>query len=540
MGPSRWALRETTAEDRRRFVDDGWWPDQSVGRRMADRLAAHRGQPFVVHSGSRPWKGTFGDVLDLARRAAGGLVARGVHPGDVVTFQTPNWIEGAVTFYAAALAGAVVAPIVHIYGSRETSYILDNCRPRVHVTASRFGHQDFLANLAAMPDLPEMQLVVLDGAGPAGSVGFDDLLAAPPLGSPVPVDPDAPALVGWTSGTTANPKGVVHSHNTVLAEIAQLGATSPPSRFPSLMANPISHAIGMLGALLIPVDRGRPVHLLDQWEPATVLDLIVSENLSCGGGAPYFLTSLLDHPRCGAEHLERLRFQGMGGAPVPRAVTARATDLGLTIFSMYGSTEHPSITGCTYADPLEKRLSTDGRPLPGCEVKLVDPDGADVAAGEPGEILSRGPECFLGYTDGSLTARVFDANSWYHTGDIGILDADGYLSITDRLSDVIIRGGENISAAELEEVLMTVSGVAEVAVVAAPDPRMGEHAAAFVRMVDRRPAPDLPAVRRHLEAAGIARQKWPEEVIAVDDLPRTSAGKVQKFVLRRRLLDASR
>jgi len=222
---------------------------------------------------------------------------------------------------------------------------------------------------------------------------------------------------------------------------------------------------------------------------------------------------------------------------VPRAVPARATDLGLTIFSMYGSTEHPSITGCTYADPLEKRLSTDGRPLPGCEITLVDPQGGEVDTGEPGEILSRGPECFLGYTDASLTARAFDGDGRYHTGDIGVLDPDGYLSITDRLSDVIIRGGENISAAELEEVLMTVSGVAEVAVVAAPDPRMGEHAAAFVRMVEGRDPPDLPAVRRHLEAAGIARQKWPEELIAVDDLPRTSAGKVQKFVLRRSLRD---
>lgn len=537
MGPSAWALREISAEDRTRFLHDGWWPDESVGRRMADRLAEHRGRPFVIHSRSRPWRGTFGDVLDLARRAASGLVARGVRPGDVVTFQTPNWVEGAVTFYAAALAGAVVAPIVHIYGSHETSYILDACRPRVHVTASRFGHQDFLANLEAVPEVPGMQLVVLDGDGPAGSIGFDELLSAAPIESPAPVDPDRPALVGWTSGTTANPKGVVHSHNTVLAEIAQLGATSPPTQRPSLMANPISHAIGMLGALLIPIDRGRAVHLLDQWDPGTVLDLLASEDLSAGGGAPYFLTSLLDHPSLGAEHLERLRFQGMGGAPVPRAVTARATDLGLTIFSMYGSTEHPSITGCTYADPLEKRLSTDGRPLPGCEVTLVDPRGDEVATGEPGEILSRGPECFLGYTDASLTAAAFDADGWYHTGDVGVLDPDGYLSITDRISDVIIRGGENISAAELEEALMMLPGVAEVAVVAAPDPRMGEHAAAFVRMVEGRVAPDLPAVRRHLEAAGIARQKWPEELLAVDDLPRTSAGKVQKFVLRRRLRD---
>jgi acyl-CoA synthetase len=537
MGESAWALRQIATGDRQRFTAQGWWTDRSVGQRMADGLAAHRDLPFVIHSKTRPWKGTFGDVLDLARRAASGLVRRGVCPGDVVTFQTPNWLEGAVTFYGAALAGAVVAPIVHIYGSRETSYILAACRPRVHVTASRFGHQDFLANLEAMPDLPGMELVVIDEAGPTGTVGFGELLSASAIESPVSVDPDTPALVGWTSGTTTSPKGVVHSHHTVCAEIAQLGATSPPSERPSLIANPISHAIGMLGALLIPVDRGKPVHLVDQWEPGEVLDLIESEDLSAGGGAPYFLTSLLDHPRCAADHLARLHFQGMGGAPVPRAVMERATEIGLNIYSMYGSTEHPSITGCTYGDPLDKRLSSAGRPLPGCEIKLVEPDGREAAPGQPGEILSRGPECFLGYTDASLTAKVFDGDGWYHTGDIGVLDPEGYLSITDRISDVIIRGGENISAVEVEEVLMTLAGVAEVAVVAAPDARMGEHAAAFVRMAGGKAAPDLPVLRRHLGAAGVARQKWPEELVPVDDFPRTSSGKVQKYVLRDRLRD---
>jgi acyl-CoA synthetase len=538
MTASAWALREIAPEDRRRFTAEGWWPDHSLGQRLGDGLAANKDVPFVIHSRTRPWRGSFGDVLDLARRAASGLVARGVRPGDVVTFQTPNWLEGAVTFYAATLAGAVVAPIVHIYGTRETAYILRACRPRVHVTASQFGHQDFLANLQAMEDLPDMELLVVDGAGPAGSADFTELLDAPPMGVPVHVDPAAPALVGWTSGTTASPKGVVHSHQTVCAEVAQLGATSPPpSGHGGLMANPISHAIGMLGALLIPIDRGRPVHLLDQWDPDVVLDLMESEDLGAGGGAPYFLTTLLDHPRCGPEHLERLHYQGMGGAPVPRAVMERATEIGLTIYSMYGSTEQPSITGCLYTDPLEKRLSSSGRPLPGCAIKLVDPEGREVEPGEPGEILSRGPELFLGYTDAALTAKVFDQDGWYHTGDIGVLDPDGYLSITDRISDVIIRGGENISAAEVEEVLMTFKGVAEVAVVAAPDPRMGEHAAAFVRMVGGGPAPRLPELRDHLDAAGVARQKWPEELTIVDDFPRTSSGKVQKYVLRRRLQD---
>lgn len=444
-----------------------------------------------------------------------------------------------MTFYAAALVGAVVAPIVHIYGTKETAYILDQCQPRVHVTATRFGHQDFLANLKAIAVPPEMQIVVVDGSGPVGSMGFDELLTADPAEYPLPVDPAAPALIGWTSGTTANPKGVIHSHQTVCAEIAQLGAAQPPSQLPNLIANPISHAIGMLGALLIPVSLGRPVHLLDQWDPGSVLGLIESENLSAGGGAPYFLLSLLDDPRFGENHLARLHYQGMGGAPVPRAVVERATKLGLIMYSMYGSTEQPSITGCNYADPLEKRLSTAGRTLPGNEIKLIDLDGQEVGIGEPGEILSRGPECFLGYTDAALTAKVFDDDGWYHTGDVGVLDTDGYLSITDRISDVIIRGGENISAAEVEEVLLTVPGVAEVAVVAAPDVRMGEHAAAFVRMVGDHPPPTLDELRDHLEAAGLARQKWPEEVIAVVELPRTSSGKVQKFVLRDRLRDGT-
>ena len=459
-----------------------------------------------------------------------------MRPGDVVTFQTPNWLEGAVTFYAASLVGAIVAPIVHIYGSRETAYILEACRPTVHVTAAKFGHQDFLANLEEVPDIPGMQLVVLDGGGPEGSIAFSDLLAADPLGAPIAVDPGTPALVGWTSGTTSSPKGVIHSHQTVCAEIAQLGATSPPSDRASLVANPISHAIGMLGALLIPVDRGKPVHLVDQWDPSDVLQLMVKEDLSAGGGAPYFLTSLLDHPGFSEEHLDLLHYQGMGGAPVPRAVMERGTAIGLMIYSMYGSTEHPSITGCTYADPLDKRLARRGGPC-----RAVDQARRPRGRGSEGRRARRdplaGPECFLGYTDAALTAKVFDQDGWYHTGDVGVLDPDGYLSITDRISDVIIRGGENISAAEVEEVLMTFPGVAEVAVVAAPDARMGEHAAAFLRMVGERQAPDLPELRSHLEAAGVARQKWPEELIPVEDFPRTSTGKIQKYVLRDRLRD---
>ena len=509
-----------------------------MGQWLAERLEANRDLEFVIHSATNPWRGTFGQVLELALRVAGGLAGMGVEAGDVVTFQTPNWIEGVATFYGSALLGAVVAPVVHIYGTKELSYILDECEPRVHVTAPRFGRQDYLANLASLPDLASTRVVVTGGSGeerPPGYTPFSQLAGAAPVGGPRPVDPDRPAVVGWTSGTTANPKGVVHSHRTALAEVKQLSRQAPPNTRPNVLANPISHAIGMLGALLIPVELGKPVHLLDLWDPAVVLQIMLDEDLSTGGGAPYFLTSLLDHPDFTVAHLERLGIQGMGGAPVPQAVAERATGLGITVYRSYGSTEHPSITGCRYSDPLDKRLNTDGIPLPGNEIRLVDPDGKEVEVGEPGQILSRGPELFLGYTDAELTARVFDGEGWYRTNDIAVMDDDGYIRITDRTSDLIIRGGENISAAEVEELLLRMPGVAEVAVVAAPDDRMGEHAAAVFRMVPGRPGPDLGQVRDHLDASGLARQKWPEEVLVVEDFPRTASGKVQKFVIRDQL-----
>jgi acyl-CoA synthetase (AMP-forming)/AMP-acid ligase II len=294
---------------------------------------------------------------------------------------------------------------------------------------------------------------------------------------------------------------------------------------PSITGAPVGHFIGMLNAFLVPLLRTRPVHLIDVWDPAEVLRLMLDEDLGVGGGATYFLTSLLDHPDFTPAHLAQMPFAGLGGSPVPVAVTERATRLGIRMFRSYGSTEHPSITGCLLDDPEVKRLTTDGHPLPGVELRLTD----------DGEILSRGPDCYVGYTDDELTARVVDADGWYHTGDVGVLDAEGYLTITDRISDVIIRGGENISAAEIEELVAGLPAVAEVCVVAAPDDRLGEHAAALVRVREGMTPPTLEQVRAHLAEAGLARQKWPESVTEVVDFPRTASGKVQKFRLRQQL-----
>jgi non-ribosomal peptide synthetase component E (peptide arylation enzyme) len=288
----------------------------------------------------------------------------------------------------------------------------------------------------------------------------------------------------------------------------------------------------MLAGLLLPVYRRSAIHLTDVWLPDRVLRAMVEADLTAGSGSTYFLLSLLDAPGFGPEHLERMQFVGLGGSAVPAAVADRAEALGISIARAFGATEHPSITGAVHTDPVDKRTHTDGRPLAGVEIRLVDDDGVDVAPGESGDILSRGPDRFAGYTDPALTAAAFADGGWYRTEDVGVLDTDGWLTITDRKKDIIIRGGENISAAEVEELLLRMPGVTEVAVVAAPDARLGEHACAFVRPMPGATVPTLDEVRSHLDASGLARPKWPEEIRAVDEFPRTASGKIQKFVLR--------
>ena len=505
-------MRTIPADLVERYEAQGWWTRESVGDLLARGLAAAPDTAFRVHSAVRPWSGTVRDVELTARRLAAGLCARGVGEGDVVAFQLPNWMEAAAVFWASSFLGATVVPIVHFYGRKEVGYILASTRPRVFVTAEGFGHMRHHPDLCA--DVPVLGVVDRD---------FDDLLADEPMTGTIPVDPDAPALIAFTSGTTRDPKGVVHSHRTLGFETRQLAGLYPPDRGLQLTSAPVGHFIGMVNAFLIPVLDGTPINLADVWDPARVLGLMASDGLVVGGGAAYYMTSLLDHPDfVPGLHLSRMKYAGLGGSSVPVAVTTRLADLGITVFRSYGSTEHPSITGSRHTASEAKRLFTDGDTLPGVEIRIAS----------DGEILSRGPDLCVGYTDPALTASAFDDEGWYHTGDIGVLDEDGYLTITDRKSDIVIRGGENISALEVEEALLTLPGVAEAAVVSAPDARLGEHVAAFLRPRPGHAVPTLADVRAHLELMGLARQKWPEELHEADEFPRTASGKVQKFVLR--------
>ncbi len=507
-------MRKIPVELIKRYEDEGWWKAETLGDLVAEGLQANPDTGFRVHSAVRPFEGTFADVELQARRLAAGLHKRGVGPGDVVALQLPNWVEAAASFWASAFLGAVVVPIVHFYGRKELTHILATARPKVFITAREFGRMKYQPDLCA--DVPIVGLVGDD---------FEDLLDDEPLAGTIPADPASPALIAFTSGTTSNPKGVIHSHQTLGFETRQLLENYPPDRGRQLTATPVGHFIGMLGAFLIPVLEGAPIDLCDVWDPGRVLELIESDGLSIGGGPPYFVTSVLDHPNCTPEHVRHFTTVGLGGSTVPAAVTQRLADLGMFVFRSYGSTEHPSITGSRRSAPEDKRLFTDGDVRPGVEIRL----------GPDGEIFSRGPDLCLGYTDDEMTARAFDDDGWYRTGDVGVLDADGYLTITDRKADVIIRGGENISALEVEEVLLGMPAVVEAVVVAAPDDRFGERAAAALRIREGHDMPTIDEVRDHFRAAGVATQKWPEELHEVDDFPRTASGKVQKFLVRQRI-----
>ena len=540
--------RTAPAELRRRWLADGLWTDETFPVVAADGLAQNRAGRARVISAIRPYDGTVGDLADRGARLAGLLTARGIGPGDVVAFQLPNWPEAAASFYGLLRLGAVLVPIVHIYGHREVGHILRESGARVLITADRFGSHDYLAELSLLDgSLPELELVIVVNAhGPAPTIGpesmtWDHMLGiAEPFAGMVVVDPDDPAVIGYTSGTTAAPKGVVHTHRTFLAELHQgfaerrgvqleMDQSGPQGH---LSGAPVGHMGGML-SLFAPVIAGASLHLIDRWDAGVVLRTMREDHLTSGSGATFFLTSLIEHPDFDvAVHAPLMPQIGLGGAPIPAEVARRADELGISLIRSYGSTEHPSITMSKRTDPERVRLYTDGAPLPGVEIRLVDDECRDVAQGTPGEVLSRGPDCFVGYVDPRLSAVAIDADGWYATGDIGVLDEGGNLSITDRKKDIIIRGGENISAAEVEEIILCIPGVLEAAVVAAPDPRYGEHGCAFVRLKDGRGSLELDEVRHHLEAAGLARQKWPEELRLLDEFPRTASGKVQKHVLR--------
>jgi acyl-CoA synthetase (AMP-forming)/AMP-acid ligase II len=500
--------------------------------RAPDRIALVEGERSI----------TYGQVLAEAHRLVAAFDTLGMRPGDVISFQLPNWIETAVLNVAACLAGVVVNPIVPIYRESEVRYILKDSHSRALFIPERFRNFDYPAMAQRLrPDLPVLREVIVVRGDVAGCRNYLELLemGADGVSAPPRTDPDAVKLVLYTSGTTGNPKGVLHSHNTIMSEIdAVIDYWGINDRDVVLMPSPVTHITGYLYALEIAFAAGIKVVLMDRWDAAQAVELIARHCVTFSVGATPFLKELVAEVEQHALALPSLRLFMTGGAPVPPELIYRANKVlsGCLAFRVYGSTEAPTVTlGIRSRVDADLGATTDGR-IVNHGVRICDPSTGDVLSGDvEGEICSRGPELTLGYTDWKQTLESFDDDGYFRTGDLGHYVRGEFITVTGRKKDLIIRGGENISPKEIEDVLHRHSAIQEVAIVAMPHERLGETVCAYVI-----PNPghdvDVPSLASYLERAGLARQKFPEHVELVEDLPRTASGKVQKNLLRERIV----
>jgi acyl-CoA synthetase (AMP-forming)/AMP-acid ligase II len=509
---------------RERWYAEGWFGEADLAAALCDERTAE-GTVVFAAADSRVSL-TRSQIVGDARRIARGLTDLGIGPGDVVAVQSPTSPRSLTTMVAIWLCGGTFLPVVTALGPRDLKFILRQSGARALCVPRRWRTTDFAAQALGLTDLEELStIIVLDDDPPAGTVGWADLVSSAPLTTLPNSDPDEVCLLIYTSGTTSEPKGVQHTHNSVLAVGRRsLGAGRVLAAFPS------GHIAGLLGSIS-PLLQGGITVIMDRWSAAEAARLIEEYRLEASSGTPFFLTTLLDEARSAGRDISSLTRFLTGAASVPPSLMHRAQGLGIVSWRSYGSTEHPVLSSGTPDDPEAKRHGTDGRVTDGNEVRLVDDEGTDVAPGAEGEIVARGPRQFAGYRDASLDAEAFLPGGWFRTGDIGRFDADGYLIITDRKKDIIIRGGENIASREVEDLLVLHPGIAEAAVCAAPDPLLGEQVCAFV--VPRPGAHiDLDVVAAHFAGLGVARHKTPERVEVVTDLPRTATGKVKKTELR--------
>lgn len=481
---------------------------------------------------------TFGEFRDQSERVAAGLSALGVGPDVAVSWQMPTRLESIVLVGALARLGAVQNPCLPIYRERELRYILGAVQPRLFVVPGPWRGIDYpamargvLDELEAAGTLSGCQLLVSDDGLPEGDPAT---LPAPPVdGSP----DDAPLRwIFFTSGTTSDPKGALHTDFTLghgaKAVVERLEMTER-DRYPIVF--PFTH-IGGIGMLACQLMTGAGAFAVEGYDPQHSAEFFGRNGLTiAAGGTPLALLYLQAQRRDPSIPLfPNLRLTLTGAAPKPPTLDAELlTELGgVGSVSVYGLTEAPYATVGSVRDPASWRATTEGRVIPDCALKIVDPDGNEVSVGETGEILIAGPLLCRGYLDPARNADAFDADGYFRSGDLGAVDEHGNLTVNGRLKDVIIRKGENISAKELEDVLYEHADIADIAVIGLPDPTRGERACAVVVLRDGAAPLDIAAIADHCRGAGLAVQKIPEQVEMIDVLPRNASGKILKYQLQ--------
>jgi cyclohexanecarboxylate-CoA ligase len=515
----------------------GIWRNRTIADDLRD-WAARQPERVCIRDGYRAV--TYRQILREAEAVAAGLQMLGLAPGDVVSFQLPNWIEAAVIDLAASLLGLVVNPIVPIYREHEATAILKDCGARVLFIPDNYRKFDYLAMAHAMrKSCPELEHLIVvkpsGGRSHEGTLTYESLACTDASSMSWPVTaPDSIKFVLYTSGTTGVAKGVLHTHETIaraLRGCMEFWRLDPHDVI--LMPSPVTHITGYLWGLEAPFCWGSPTVLMERWNADEAIDLIDRHGVGMTISATTFLQELLDAAERRGTSLPSLRVFACGGASVPPALIHRANQMlrQCRSFRVYGATEVPLIgRGCVDPDDDTTPAETDGI-IVDFDVKILLDDGRAAPDGTEGEILARGAAQCVGYVDAEATRVSFDEEGYFHTGDLGYRTPKGALVITGRKKDLIIRGGENISAKEIEDLLITHPAVRDVAVVSMPHARLGEAVCAFV--IPANPAPTLQDLVCYLEKAGLARQKFPERLEIVDDMPRTAAGKIKKDILRK-------
>ena len=522
------------------YRQQGLWGDasladywQQTARAMPDKIA-------VVDNHGASY--TYSALDHAASCLANWMLAKGIESGDRIAFQLPGWCEFTVIYLACLKIGAVSVPLLPSWREAELVWVLNKCQAKMFFAPTLFKQTrpvDLI--LPLQNQLPQLQQIVgVDKLAPAtSSLSLSQIIAYnTPLTTAITVHGDELAAVLFTSGTEGLPKGVMLTHNNILAsERAYCARLNLTWQDVFMMPAPLGHATGFLHGVTAPFLIGARSVLLDIFTPDACLALLEQQRCTCMLGATPFVYDLLNVLEKQPADLSALRFFLCGGTTIPKKVARECQQRGIKLLSVYGSTESSPHAVVNLDDPLSRFMHTDGYAAAGVEIKVVDDARKTLPPGCEGEEASRGPNVFMGYFDEpELTARALDEEGWYYSGDLCRMDEAGYIKITGRKKDIIVRGGENISSREVEDILLQHPKIHDACVVAMPDERLGERSCAYVVLKAPHHSLSLEEVVAFFSRKRVAKYKYPEHIVVIEKLPRTASGKIQKFLLRKDIM----
>ncbi|WP_097484659.1 medium-chain fatty-acid--CoA ligase [Escherichia coli] len=522
------------------YRQQGLWGDasladywQQTARAMPDKIA-------VVDNHGASY--TYSALDHAASCLANWMLAKGIESGDRIAFQLPGWCEFTVIYLACLKIGAVSVPLLPSWREAELVWVLNKCQAKMFFAPTLFKQTrpvDLI--LPLQNQLPQLQQIVgVDKLAPAtSSLSLSQIIADnTPLTTAITVHGDELAAVLFTSGTEGLPKGVMLTHNNILAsERAYCARLNLTWQDVFMMPAPLGHATGFLHGVTAPFLIGARSVLLDIFTPDACLALLEQQRCTCMLGATPFVYDLLNLLEKQPADLSALRFFLCGGTTIPKKVARECQQRGIKLLSVYGSTESSPHAVVNLDDPLSRFMHTDGYAAAGVEIKVVDDARKTLPPGCEGEEASRGPNVFMGYFDEpELTARALDQEGWYYSGDFCRMDEAGYIKITGRKKDIIVRGGENISSREVEDILLQHPKIHDACVVAMPDERLGERSCAYVVLKAPHHSLSLEDVVAFFSRKRVAKYKYPEHIVVIEKLPRTASGKIQKFLLRKDIM----